>query len=327
MNDDFAPTASLQHLERRARLLKDLRRFFDDRGFIEVETPILSNDVVVDRYLEPISVAYSDVTSGSSDTSRRLWMQTSPEFGMKRLLACGAKSIYQITRAFRAGEQGQFHNPEFTMLEWYRVGDEMQAGMKLLADLATATLKCNNVKLQTYQETFEEHAGINPHRFDLPSWVALASKHGIELAESAIETDIDFWRNLILTHLVEPKLGQSEPVIVYDWPATQSALAVVRDELPPVAERFELYFKGVELANGYHELLDANELLKRNRQVNEHRKCEGRSQLPNESRLLNAMRAGLPNCSGVALGVDRLAMLVMGVQSIADVIAFPIDIA
>ena len=327
---DFRSTASIETLKQRAKLLAAVRRFFDQRGFFEVETPILSNDIVVDRYLQPIPVKYSDVITGGDD-QRRLWLQTSPEFAMKRLLASGAKAIYQITKAFRAGEAGDQHNPEFTMLEWYRVGDDYHAGMDLLAELTLSLFSSSKfdferVEKRTYAEVFKSFAGVDPLSCDLAKLKACAAKHGVSL-ESDSE-DIDFWRNLILTHVVQPKLGTKQPTIVFDWPESQSALAQIRVNETTgisVAERFELYVGGVELANGYHELLDADELQKRNAHVNTQRESDGVAALPVESRLLKAMDHGLPACSGVAMGIDRLAMVLLRKSSIRDVIAFPID--
>ena len=326
---DYQPTASIKLLKRRAEILSSIRRFFDGRNFFEVETPILSNDIVVDRYLEPIPVNYSDVISNAGD-SKRLWLQTSPEFGMKRLLASGAEATYEITKAFRAGEAGDRHNPEFTMLEWYRVGDDYQAGMDLLAEFTLEIFKVfqkefEQVEQKTYRDVFLEYADLDPFQSDITGFKKHSKDTGIDLPASFDNEDIDFWRNLILTHTVEPNLGKANPVIVCDWPASQAALAKIRKDQHPVAERFELYVNGVELANGYHELLEADELRQRNVKVNNQRTSDGTPPLPVESRLLGAMKAGLPACSGVAMGVDRLVMVLLGAKSIRDVIAFPVD--
>lgn len=326
---NYQPTTTIETLKRRASVLSVLRRFFDERGFFEVETPILSNDIVVDRYLEPIPVKYSDVIPGAKNATQ-LWLQTSPEFAMKRLLACGAEAIYEITKAFRAGEAGDRHNPEFTMLEWYRVGDDYQAGMEFLAELmldvcGAFDIRFENVQRKTYREVFLEFADLDPFQTDVAGFKKYSQDAGIDVPESSDNEDIDFWRNLILTGVVESNLGNPSPVIVYDWPASQAALAKVRDEEIPVAERFELYLGGVELANGYHELLDPDELEQRNAKVNLQRQSDGMSPLPVESRLLGAMQSALPACSGVAMGIDRLVMVLLGAKSIRDVIAFPID--
>ena len=324
MSQDFRPSASIAILRERAQIMKTIRSFFDDKGFFEVDTPVLSHDSVVDRYIEPLSIAGTqlDVAGENKNT---FWLQTSPEFTMKRLLASGADAIYQIAHAFRGGESGDFHNPEFSMLEWYRTGDDMRQGMDLLAEFAESILGSSKCKKTTYQDAFKKHAQIDPFGNDVAAFVDSTIQHEIDASVLEGNDDLDQWRNLILTQIVEPKLGVSAPEIIYDWPASQSALAIVRNEVNPVAERFELYFRGVELANGYHELQDANELRKRNATVNAQRLADGKTAVPESSQLLNAMENGLPACSGVALGVDRLVMLATGQQNIADVIAFPIS--
>lgn len=326
---DFRPSASLETLQCRGEMLKQIRRFFDDRGFLEVETPLLSHDVVVDRHLDPLAVTlFADPRE--PDIGPRLWLQTSPEFAMKRLLAAGATAIFQICKAFRGGgETGPRHNPEFTMVEWYRVGDDYAGGRQLLSDLAEDMLQRDPAEQLTFRDAFLRHAGIDPHAATLADLLRLATERGlIGLADAErfeSDDDRDAALDLLLTQLVEPRLGIGRPTILYDYPATQSALARVRQEDPPIAERFELYVDGVELANGYHELLDPAVLRERNQVNNQHRLADRKQPLPAESRLLAAMENGLPPCSGVALGFDRLAMVVLGAQTIAEVVAFPID--
>ena len=300
MPGDFLPTATLDMLRRRAEMLRQVRQFFDSRGFLEVETPILSHDVVVDRHLDPLRVTlFRDPRQPHlGDT---LWLQTSPEFAMKRLLAAGAKAIYQVNKVFRGGEAGQLHNPEFTMVEWYRVGDDYEAGMKLLSDLADALLGHGSADPYTFNQAMRLFGGTEP------------------LGMSPFDLD------LVLTTKVQPKLGLNRPAIVYDYPAEQAALARIRPGDPPVAERFELFASGIELANGYHELLDPAILRERSRANNAARAADGKFTLPEESRLLAAMDHGLPPCSGCALGFDRLVMVATGAKSIQEVMAFPID--
>ena len=314
-SDDFLPSAPLAMLRRRAELLQAVRRFFDERGFLEVETPILSQDVVVDRHLDPLSVVLPNDVRRPGE-GKALWLQTSPEFGMKRLLAAGAAAIYQITRAFRGGEAGPLHNPEFTMVEWYRVGDDYQAGMQLLSDLAARVLGQPPAERLAYREAFARFAGYDPLVSSPPADLftglpPAADRHLVE--------------DYVLTKCVQPRLGVERPTILFDYPADQAALARVRPGETPVAERFELYVNGVELANGYHELLDAQVLRKRNRASNRLRAVDGKPLLPEESRLLAAMEHGLPACSGCALGFDRLVMMAAGAQTLAEVMAFPID--
>jgi lysyl-tRNA synthetase class 2 len=322
MNDDFLPTASWENLRLRADLLRRLREFFFTRGFLEVETPILSADTVVDRHLDPF---YTEISLAPDKPPRRLWLQTSPEFAMKRLLAAGAKAIYQISRVFRQGEQGPLHNPEFTMVEWYRSGDAMAEGMQFTSDLAEIMLGRGPAQRVGFREAFVEYAGVDPLSSDTAILMAAARNQGIQPPASLSSDDRDGWLDLILVERVQPHLGFDRPVLLYDFPATQAALSRIRNDDPPVAERFELYVSGVELANGYNELLDAEELLRRNRETNRLRGLEGKSTLPEQSRLLAAMRSGLPPSVGVALGFDRLVMLVAGAKTLADVIAFPFD--
>ncbi len=323
MAADFLPTASLDMLRRRAELLKQVRRFFDDRGFLEVETPLLSHDVVVDRHLDPIPVTLFD-DPRQPELGRRLWLQTSPEFAMKRLLAAGATAIYQISKAFRGAEAGRSHNPEFTLIEWYRVGDDYAAGMQLLSDLAEAMVGLGPAERLTYREAFLRHARIDPHA---ASWDELYQVAGWTSAPylTLRNKDRDALIDLILVCVVEEHLGKDRPCILCDYPASQSALARIRPGDPPVAERFELYVHGVELANGYHELLDPAVLRDRNRATNALRAADGKLALPEESRLLAAMDAGLPACSGCALGFDRLLMVASGAKTIQEVLGFPID--
>lgn len=313
------PARLLANLARRAALLRTIRQFFEERGFLEVETPQLSADTVVDRHIEPIRVQVPGV-------ERELWLQTSPEFGMKRLLAWGAEAIFQITHAFRAGERGRLHNPEFTMVEWYRVGDGPDDAIQLLSDLAEATVGRGPAERLSYASAFQRHVGLDPHRADAAA-LRRAAEAGGSVVSGAADCDRDFWLHWLLSERVEPQLGRGSPTVLYDYPASQSALARIREGDPPVAERFELYVDGIELANGYHELLDAAVLRARNRLTNDQRAADGNCRLPEASRLLEAMEAGIPSCCGVALGFDRLVMLAVGAWSIDEVIAFPSEIA
>jgi elongation factor P--(R)-beta-lysine ligase len=319
---DFLPAASWERLRLRAELLARTRAFFADRAFLEVETPLLSADTVVDRHLDPLSVTLPD-DQRRPDVGRTLWLQTSPEFGMKRLLAAGAEAIYQITRAFRSGEAGALHNPEFTIVEWYRRGDSMEQGIALLCELVQALLNTPEAERVSYAEAFLLHVGVDPHAATQDELVQLASRWGIDVAGGAAALDRDGWLNLLLSHLVEPQLGQAAPTILYDYPESQAALARVEGD-PPVAKRFELYVRGIELANGYYELVDPGELRKRVKVANRQRELDGKPALPEESRLLAAMEHGLGESTGVALGFDRLVMLAAGAGSLAEVLAFPI---
>ena len=324
---DFLPTASLETLQARADLIRQIHGFFHSHDFLHVETPLVSRDTVVDRYIHPISLPQSAFGISENDSSE-VFLQTSPEFAMKRLIAAGAPAIYQICKAFRSGESGRKHNPEFTMLEWYRTGDDYQQGMDLLADFAESILERGRPEKMTYQEAFIKHAAIDPFSDSLDRLAATvkAELPGFEISASS---DRDELLNVLMAETIEPQIGIEAPCIIYDWPASQAALAKTRENEQgfEVAERFELFVAGHELANGYHELLDAEELQQRNDKVNQQRTDDGSRKLPSESRLLNAMRSGMPRCSGVAVGVDRIVMLKLGKASISQVIAFPFPIA
>jgi lysyl-tRNA synthetase class 2 len=321
---DFRPTASWEKLRLRSELLRQLREFFAKRGFLEVETPLLSANTVVDRHLDPFHVVVDDgrVESGSV---RAYWLQTSPELGMKRLLAAGAGAIYQITRSFRRGETGPLHNPEFTIVEWYRTGDSMAQGIQFLDELSRSLLGRGAAERTGYAEAFKRFLGIDPHHADCGELATLARQSGILAPPSLRPDDRDGWLDLLLVERVSPNLGIDRPTILYDYPASQAALAQIRPGPPAVAERFELYVSGIELANGYHELLDAGELRRRMVQANLQRMADGKPELPEESRLLAAMEAGLPPSTGVALGFDRLVMLAAGATMLEEVMAFPFD--
>lgn len=336
--DDFLPTAGWPALRLRDGLLRRLRAFFHQRGFVEVETPLVSADVVVDRHLDPFAVDVSaggqaphpDQPTRAAGNRRTIrWLQTSPEFAMKRLMAAGGEAIFQVSRAFRRDEQGPLHNPEFTLVEWYRRGDDLRQGMELLSDLCQTLLRLGPATPISYQHAFERYAGIDPHTAPVAELASASRARGLvapaSLANRSSEDDRDAWLDLLLVELVEPHLGVGGPAILYDYPPSQAALARVRPGPPAVAERFELYVRGIELANGYHELLDAATLRQRNRCNNALRMADGKAALPEESRLLAAMEAGLPACSGVALGFDRVVMLAAGAATLAEVMAFPFD--
>ena len=242
---------------------------------------------------------------------------------MKRLLAAGAEAIYQVTRAFRADEAGPLHNPEFTMVEWYRVGDSPEIAMQLLSELAESLLERGPAELLSYREAFQSTLGIDPHDATIAQLREAAGT--IEAESPEFGDDTDGWLFYLLTHAIEPALADRGLAIVFDYPASQSALAQVQsnDRGQPVAKRFELYADGIELANGYYELLDAGELRRRNDAINNQRQADAKQALPVDSRLLAAMEHGLPSCCGVALGFDRLAMCALGATSLDEVVAFP----
>lgn len=321
---DFLPSAPLSNLKARAATLKRVREFFDDRGFFEVTTPALSRDTVVDLHLDPLEVTvYADPQR--PQIGPKWYLQTSPEFHMKRIMSAGAEAIYQIAPAFRAGECGPVHNVEFSMLEWYRAGDEMEEGIRLLSELIILIFNGlsnppMNVGRTSYRNAFQGTFGLDPHLCT----IAELQKAAGELRGSCENDTRDDLLNLLWTSEVEPGLGRVEPIIVFDFPASQAALAKTR-ETPEVqvAERFELYFRGVELANGYHELTDAHELSRRISATNRQRADAGKPELPSSNRLIEAMEFGLPPMTGVALGLDRAIMLELGEEDLKKVLAFP----
>lgn len=325
----YLSSAPIENLKRRAELLRAARRFFDDRGFVEVQTPVLSRDTVIDRHLEPWIVERSELVHWGFGEPRA-YLQTSPEFAMKRLLASGLTEIYQIGPVFRGGERGPLHNPEFTMLEWYRVGEDYSGGMQFLIDLVTtllpeaATSIAKQSAIYTYQEAFREHVGLDILDATLQQLAELACDRKL-VSGMDWSDDWDDWCNLLFTELVQSRLGINAPSIVCDFPASQSALAQISKRDSRVAERFEIFYRGVELANGYHELLDSAELRRRNREINQQRLRDGKIMLPEESRLLEAMDSGMPSSVGCALGFDRLVMLACQVTSLDGVLPFPIE--
>jgi lysyl-tRNA synthetase class 2 len=309
----FRPSASLEAIEKRSHLLRRLREFFYERGFLEVETPLLAGEIIPELHIEPMFVEHAG------------FLQASPELHMKRLMAAGAKANFQITRSFRAGERGQLHNPEFTIVEWYRVGDPMRAGMDFVDHLLQSLLGTPPAARTTYAEAFQRTLGFCPHSVTVDEVAEVAATKLIAVPAGMSRDDRDEWLNLLLATRVEPQLGGDRPEILYHYPATQASLAKVvsTEQGYDAAERFELYFRGIELANGFHELTDARELRRRFEAVNSGRLAAGRPALPLPVRLLAALDHGLPDCTGCAIGFDRLVMLAVGAHSIDDVIAFP----
>ena len=324
---DWRPAAALEVLKLRARLLQEIRAFFSARGVLEVETPILSTAAVTDPMLASFATRY---TGPLFPPGQALYLHTSPEFPMKRLLAAGCGSIYQICKVFRDGESGRRHNPEFTLLEWYRMGFDQHQLMtetgELVIQLLAPTLKLNPPERLTYREAFLRHAEIDTHTASVTDYRAVAKRHGINVPKDLLEqNDTAGWRDLLLTHVVEPKLGLGHLMFIHDYPASQASQARIQPGTPPVAARFELYINSIELANGFHELADAEEQRTRFERQQNARAAGGLPAVPMDERLLSALEHGLPDCAGVALGFDRLVMLAAGAPHINDVLAFPID--
>lgn len=322
------PTAPLENLRRRAELLRALREFFHSHGYWEVETPLLSHDCCVDEWLDPFEVPLPRGTA---------YLQTSPEFGMKRLLVAGADRIFQVTRSFRRDESGERHNCEFTLVEWYAVDEDHHGQMQFVEQLVRTLVKrarsegwCQlelpdvSFPRITWQQAFVRDVGIDPLNATLEVLQA-AVKRVPALSMHADVTDRSSLLNLLLAECVEPALCRGSAVFLQGYPPAQAALAKIDPGPPATAERFELYLEGRELCNGYHELTDADELLRRMLEQNIRRVAAGKQELPAESRLVAAMRSGFPNCAGVALGFDRLVMSCLGARHISDVIPFPFE--
>ncbi len=333
-SSDFRPTCLLDMLKHRSDLLARVRAFFSERGFWEVDTPTLSHDTVVDRYLDPIEIP-GHLACDRSPPGTRLFLQTSPEFAMKRILAAGAEKIFQIAHAFRRNEIGDQHNIEFQMLEWYEVGVDYVVARKFLGEFLQVFFHARTVRERSYGEIFEQRLNVNPFAasFEELQNVALrlsktkgSELEGLNLGNEGT-SDRDEILNWLMAFEIQPALGREGFIdLVFDWPCSQSALAKTRTDSAlriELAERYEAFVDGEELANGYHELLDSSELHVRNKRNNALRVTDGNKSLPTESRLLAAMESGLPQCCGVALGIDRLLMKITGVDSIRDVMAFP----
>jgi len=321
MANDWQPTAGVGALRLRARLYAAVRGFFAERGVLEVETPVMSAAGNTEPNIASFSVGFSGRTDGGPRTR---WLRTSPEYPLKRLLAAGVGDCYELGRVFRDGEAGARHNPEFTMLEWYRVGWDHQRLVDETADVVRMALALveRDARLEriAYRDLYRDRLGLDPF---------LAGDDELRNALGDVAVDPaglvrDDWLDLLMTHRLQPAFDPSTLLSVHDWPATQAALARLRDtgEGFAVAERFELYLGPVELANGYHELLDATEQRERFARDQHVRAARGQVQPPIDERFLDALAHGLPQCAGVALGVDRLLMAMLGTDRIADVLAF-----
>ncbi|MFC1025762.1 elongation factor P--(R)-beta-lysine ligase [Pasteurella multocida] len=317
--ENWQPSASIENLLARAKIIAEIRRFFTDRGLLEVETPVLSEFGVTDVHLSTFN---TDFISPMAEKSKTLWLSTSPEYHMKRLLAAGSGPIFQLCHVFRNEEAGQHHNPEFTMLEWYRPHFDMYRLINEVDDLLQQILDCKPTESLSYQFVFQEYVGLDPLSAEKTELVAKAKQYHLQQAE---QEDRDTLLQFLFSTVVEPNIGKENPVAVYHFPATQAALAQISSEDHRVAERFEFYYKGLELANGFHELTDVNEQLHRFEQDNVQRQKMGLPQRQIDKRLLGALQAGVPNCSGIALGVDRLLMIALGANAIHEVMAFGIE--
>jgi lysyl-tRNA synthetase class 2 len=319
VNDDWRPVALLPSLQRRAEMLTRARQFFAERAVLEVETPILSAGAVSDPQIESLSTRVAG-------RAAPLYLSTSPEYPMKRLLAAGSGDIFQVAKVFRDAEHGRWHNPEFTMLEWYRLGLDDGALMSEVEELAAFMLAPQRILARaerlTYREALQRHAQVDAFDADENALTRAAARHGIE---STAGLDRDARLDLLMGFVVGPRLGIGTPCFVTDYPASQASLARLKPGLPRVAARFEFYLDGIELANGFHELTDAAEQRRRFEADNLIRQQRGQPIRPVDERLLNAMEAGIPDCAGVALGFDRLVALALGAGRLSEAMAFAFD--
>ncbi len=309
----WRPAAQLPQVQARARLLHTLRRFFEDRDVLEVQTPVLGQYGVSEPAIDCVAAGWEGYSG---------YLQSSPEYHMKRLLAAGSGPIFQVSPVFRAGEQGRYHNPEFSMLEWYRPGFTLDQLKAEVADLVMLVLNCPPPQTHSYRSLFQQLLSLDPWRDSSERLCeAAASVSGL----SPTELDRDEALDVLMSHCIEPHLKERGPVFITDYPPSQAALArTVEKDGVTVARRFELYVEGVELCNGYHELTDAREQAERFRLDNVERERKGRPAMAPDERLLAALADGVPECCGVALGLDRLLMLATGASHIEQVLAFPV---
>jgi len=324
MTTSWKPTADITTLKRRAQYLADVRLFFAERGVWEVETPILSPAAPTAPYLDSFATDYTPIGTQVKQTH---YLQTSPEFSMKRLLAAESGSIYQIARVFRNGEQGRLHSPEFTMLEWYRTELTLNQLMDEVNALLQQVFNFQPVSRLSYRGIFEFYLKINVFNCT-DEVIKQCAIQRIKGLPEGLDMDRDGWLELLMSYIIEPRLAAMKlPLFIYDFPASQAQLAKIKKDSVgnKVADRFELYIDGVELANGYKELLDADELRQRFESDNQQRQQQNKPEIPLDENLLAAMQSGLPECSGVALGLDRLIMLVLDKQAINQVQSFSFE--
>ncbi len=319
MTTHWQPTASLEALRQRAQLNALIRSFFAERDVLEVETPVLSRAGNTDPNIASFSVDFAGRSDGAPRTR---WLRTSPEFALKRLLGAGIGDCYELGRVFRDGEAGGRHNPEFTMLEWYRVGWDhlrlIDETVTLIAQSLALVGRSATVERTTYRALYRDRLGIDA--FDDGVDTLRAALGPIDIDPHGLTRDD--WLDLLMTHRLQPAFRDGCLLAVHDYPASQSALARIRDDAPPVAERFELYLGSLEIANGYHELTDATEQRARFQRDHAIRTQRVDALPPIDEALLSALQAGLPACAGVALGIDRLLMAMTGRERIRDVLAF-----
>ena len=316
MTDDaWLPSASMAALRLRSETLQQIRSFFNQRGYWEVETPIMASAGITDVHLVNMNVTFRE---------QLFYLQTSPEYHMKRLLAAGSGPIFQLARVFRDDELGRWHNPEFTMLEWYQLDVDHHVLMSEMEALLQQVFRFSTPMIRlTYQDAMQQCCGVDPFSANLRELQQTLRCFDLHQVFTDDEADYDSYLFLLMSHVVEPWLAREPlPVFVFDFPPSQAALAQIKNG---VAERFEVYYRGVELANGFHELTDATVQAERFHHDNHERQQRGLPVALPDPHLLAALRHGLPSCSGVALGIDRLVALAQQREGIAEVLAFDIS--
>ena len=320
--NNWQPTASIEALKIRARVLQDIRAFFAARNVLEVETPILSSAAVTDVQLHSFKTRYRHAD---------VYLHTSPEFFMKRLLAAGSGDIYQVCKVFRDDELGKNHSPEFSMLEWYRLGFDQHQLMAEMEDLFNRLLQhvgvapaANAPVKISYQHVFKQTLGIDPLTASVADIENTARQKNIDIP-IGMEADKDMWLDWLMVAAIAPSFSKDRLTFIYDYPVSQAALARVSDVDPRVAHRFEMYFGELELANGFNELTHAVEQRKRFEQDNQQRQARGVPVMPVDEYFLSALENGLPACAGVAIGLDRLLMVLLAKANINDVLSFKVE--
>jgi elongation factor P--(R)-beta-lysine ligase len=314
----WRPTAAHAALRRRAQMLDAARAFFRQRGVLEVETPILSSAGVSDPQIESLATQIAGIPG-------RAYLCPSPEYAMKRLLAAGSGDIFQICKVFRDAERGRWHNPEFTMIEWYRLGFDDAALMDevetLIGGLLAPARTLGAAERLSYSAALQRHAGVDAFSATDAELLQAAASHGV-VCDARLDRDAKL--DLLMGLIVGPKLGRENPCFICDYPASQASLARLKPGMPRVAARFELYLDGLELANGFHELVQPREQRARFVADLEIRRGRGQVQPPLDENLLAALESGMPDCAGVALGFDRLVAVALGAKQLADVLSFNI---
>jgi elongation factor P--(R)-beta-lysine ligase len=322
---DFKPNMSVQAWRDRQALLILVKNFFQNRNVLEVETPILSAGGAPDCNIDFFSTKYS--MGGYEQASDAIkYLQTSPEFFMKRLLAAGYPDIYQIAKAFRNGEHGEFHNSEFSILEWYRIGWTMNELMQEVQELVQMLCQCEPPSVMTYKSAFMQNCSLNPFTCTVDQCMQCCLEHGVPLINDQ-QVLLQDYLDYIFSVVIQPLLGITTPVFVIDWPREQAALAKIHQNNCGewVADRFELFMNGIELCNGYCELTNAQEQRDRFIEEQQKRRLAGRQVPKLDERFLHALQNGMPDCSGVAVGLDRLFMLALNQKSIRQVMLFDMD--